>query len=92
MSKDVILDKYARLYEMPHQLSLLGREVACFCLSYQSHAEGIWDETTAQKKLLWSSKSYLGLRKIGLLAYPLYLLIHTSRYYIRVFNNLTYIK
>lgn len=74
MSKDVILDKYARLYEMPHQLGLLGHEVACFCLSYQSHTEGVWDETTAQKKLLWSSKSYLGFKKIGILAYPLYLL------------------
>ncbi|WP_227548552.1 glycosyltransferase family 4 protein [Acinetobacter sp. ANC 4173] len=74
MSKDVILDKYARLYEMPHQLSLLGHEVAGFCLSYQSHAEGVWDETTAHKKLIWSSKSYLGMKKVGLLFYPLYLL------------------
>lgn len=74
MSKDVILDKYARLYEIPNQLSLLGHEVACFCLSYQSHAEGVWNETTFHRKLIWSSKSYLGLKKIGLLAYPLYLL------------------
>lgn len=74
MSKDVILDKYARLYEIPHQLSLRGHEVACFCLSYQSHAEGIWGETTPHKKLIWSSKSYLGIKKAGILFYPLYLL------------------
>lgn len=74
MSKDVILDRYARLYEMPHQLSLLGHEVAGFCLSYQSHAEGVWNETTTHKKLVWSSKSYLGVKKAGLLFYPLYLL------------------
>lgn len=74
MSKDVILDKYARLYEMPNQLSLLGHEVAGFCLSYQSHAEGIWNETTIHKKLVWSSKSYLGMKKVGLLFYPLHLL------------------
>ena len=77
MSKDVILDKYARLYEMPHQLSLLGHEVECFCLSYQSHAEGIWNESTS---LVWYSKSYTGLKKAGLFTYPFFLLRQLQQY------------
>ncbi|WP_228720285.1 glycosyltransferase family 4 protein [Acinetobacter portensis] len=74
MSKDVILDKYARLYEIPNQLSLLGHEVECFCLSYQSHKNGDWDESTNSKKLIWHSKSYIGLNKLSILSYPFYLL------------------
>ena len=54
MSKDVILDKYARLYEIPNQLAHLGHQVECFCLSYQSHNEGTWDESNHEKKLIIS--------------------------------------
>ncbi|MFH7807591.1 glycosyltransferase family 4 protein [Acinetobacter sp. BSP-153] len=80
MSKDVILDKYARLYEIPNQLALLGHQVECFCLSYQSHNEGIWDESDEQKKLIWHSKSYKKLTKMGLLTYPFLLLKMLSQY------------
>lgn len=80
MSKDVILDKYARLYEIPNQLALLGHQVECFCLSYQSHAEGIWDESDQGKKLIWHSKSYRGLKKIGLFTYPFLLLQQLKQY------------
>jgi len=74
MSKDVILDKYARLYEIPNQLALLGHHVECFCLSYQSHDEGTWDESDEYKQLIWYSKSYTGLKKMGILSYPFYVL------------------
>lgn len=74
MSKDVIRDKYARLYEIPNQLALLGHQVECFCLSYQSHVEGTWDESDSQKQLIWHSKSFFGLKKIGIISYPLYIL------------------
>lgn len=74
MSKDVILDKYARLYEIPNQLALLGHQVESFCLSYQAHDEGDWDESNHLKSLVWHSKSYKGLNKIGLLSYPIFLL------------------
>ncbi|WP_227542646.1 glycosyltransferase family 4 protein [Acinetobacter wuhouensis] len=74
MSKDVILDKYARLYEIPNQLALLGHQVESFCLSYQAHDEGDWDESNHLKSLVWHSKSYKGLNKIGLLTYPIFLL------------------
>lgn len=74
MSKDVILDKYARLYEIPNQLSLLGHQVDCFCLSYQNHDNGFWDETNKDKKLRWFSKSYKGWKKISIGSYPFTLL------------------
>ena len=80
MSKDVILDKYARLYEIPNQLAHLGHQVECFCLSYQSHNEGIWDESNHEKKLIWHSKSYKGLKKLGLFTYPFLLLQQLKQY------------
>ena len=30
--KDVITDRFGRLYEIPHQLALLGHEVKAWCL------------------------------------------------------------
>jgi teichuronic acid biosynthesis glycosyltransferase TuaC len=80
MSKDVILDKYARLYEIPNQLALLGHHVEGFCLSYQSHNEGTWDESNEFKSLIWHSKSYKGLKKMGLLCYPFLLLQQLKKY------------
>lgn len=73
MSKDVIIDKYARLYEIPNQLSLLGHDVESFCLSYQSHKSGDWDESNEIKKLKWHSKSYVGFHKVAIWSYPFYL-------------------
>lgn len=80
MSKDVILDKYARLYEIPNQLAHLGHQVECFCLSYQSHNEGTWDESNHEKKLIWHSKSYRGFKKLGLFTYPFLLLQQLKQY------------
>ncbi|MDA3439426.1 glycosyltransferase family 4 protein [Acinetobacter bereziniae] len=79
MSKDVILDKYARLYEIPNQLSLLGHDIECFCLSYQSHNEGRWDESNNSRSLKWYSRSYVGLSKPKILFYPFYLLNQISK-------------
>lgn len=70
MSKDVILDKYARLYEIPNQLALLNHEVDCYCLSYQNHDEGVWDESSQSKQLKWFSKSYQGWKKLNIWSYP----------------------
>lgn len=80
MSKDVILDKYARLYEIPNQLAHLGHQVECFCLSYQSHNEETWDESNQFKSLIWHSKSYKGLKKAGLLSYPFFMLNQLQKY------------
>lgn len=70
MSKDVIIDRYARLYEIPRQLACLGNEVQCFCLSYQKTEEGEWLHEAGQGSLHWQSQS-LGLK---VLLYPFQLL------------------
>jgi len=71
MGKDVILDRYARLYEVPFQLARLGHEVAAYCLSYRREREaGEWLHDAAPGALAWHSQA-LGLRT---LAYPRYLL------------------
>jgi len=71
------LDKYARLYEIPNQLAHLGHQVECFCLSYQSHKDGTWDESNGKKKLIWHSRSY---KKGGFLTYPFLLLQQLKQY------------
>ena len=74
MGKDVIADRYARLYEIPHQLACLGHTVYGFCLSYKSHAEGRWEHAVPQGKLVWESRSLPPLIMPELLAYPCTLL------------------
>lgn len=74
MGKDVILDRYARLYEIPHQLSRLGHQVEAFCCSYQQHPNGDWqNDVNGDGKLNWHSRS-LGRYVIpGLASYPFWL-------------------
>lgn len=80
MSKDVILDRYARLYEIPYQLAHLGHAVRGFCLSYQGDDEGTWEHEALPGNLTWESRSpgfgYLP----GLLAYPGKLLRRVRKY------------
>lgn len=78
MGKDVILDRYARLYEVPFQLAILGHTVAGFCLSYQSHTEGTWTHDAAPGELTWKSESLGTLRVPALLTYP-HRLLHRLR-------------
>lgn len=75
MGKDVILDRYARLYEIPAQLARLGHEVRCYCLDYHDSASTYqqWQHGTAPGSLAWESQS-LGRLKLPLLAYPWQLL------------------
>ena len=74
MGKDVILDRYARLYEIPHQLARLGHEVQGYCLSYQGHDEGSWAHEAAPGSLIWRSRSLQRWLVPGLATYPVYLL------------------
>ncbi len=74
MGKDVILDRYARLYEIPYQLACLGHDVQGYCLSYQNQDEGSWMHDAAPGRLTWTSVS-AGAPFFGKLAsYPLHLL------------------
>jgi teichuronic acid biosynthesis glycosyltransferase TuaC len=74
MGKDVILDRYARLYEIPFQLARLGHDVQAFCLSYQGHDEGTWVHEASPGTLTWHSKSLGSLFVPGLARYPAWLL------------------
>src|SRR5690554_6867379 len=71
MGKDVILDRYARLYEIPRQLALLGHEVRGYCLSYRTeHGEGEWSEECASGSLKWRSERLSRWLVPGVLTYP----------------------
>lgn len=71
MGKDVILDRYARLYEIPAQLARLGHEVRGYCLDYHdsTSAHQQWQHDAAPGTLAWESQS-LGRFKLSLPAYP----------------------
>lgn len=56
MSKDVILDRYARLYEIPHQLATLGHDVLGLCLDYQGRASGEWEHDGGAGRMRWRSQ------------------------------------
>lgn len=70
MSKDVILDRYARLYEIPRQLAMLGHEVRGWCLDYHSGEDGSWNHDGGSGSLLWESRSLGPLYAPALFAYP----------------------
>ena len=74
MGKDVILDRYARLYEIPLQLAKLGHEVRGYCLDYYRSDEGSWTHSAEPGSLKWASCSLGGLRAVALLRYPHHLL------------------
>lgn len=74
MGKDVILDRYARLYEIPSQLARLGHDVRGFCLSYQGHDDGEWEHGGQPGKLRWESRSLGRLVLPALASYPRHLL------------------
>jgi glycosyltransferase involved in cell wall biosynthesis len=70
MAKDVIVDRYARLYEIPRQLANLGHQVLGLCLSYYGDEEGEWFHETDSGELRWVSRSVGRGVVPGLLRYP----------------------
>jgi len=72
--KDVILDHYGRLYEIPYQLARRGHEVHCYCLDYHTPGAGAWTHEAAPGSLAWESQSLGALKLPRLPAYPRYLL------------------
>jgi len=70
MGKDVILDRYARLYEIPRQLARLGHEVQAICLDYRSvTAPGRWEHEAAPGTLRWEAHAP-GRFGMGVASYP----------------------
>lgn len=70
MSKDVIADRYARLYEIPYQLARLGHDVRGYCLSYGRAEEGEWQHDAPAGRLHWESRSLGRLKLPVMLGYP----------------------
>lgn len=70
MGKDVILDRYARLYEIPRQLARRGHDVLGLCLAYHDDADGEWEHESAPGRLRWRSRCLGRLRLIRLTTYP----------------------
>lgn len=78
MSKDVIVDRYARLYEIPFQLAKLGHHVTGFCLSYQDQGDIQETHDAPPGQLHWESQSLGRLYAPALITYP-YRLLHRLR-------------
>jgi glycosyltransferase involved in cell wall biosynthesis len=78
MSKDVVIDRYARLYEIPFQLAKLGHDVTGFCLSYQGQDDIHETHDAAPGQLHWESRSLGHLYAPALVTYP-YTLLHRLR-------------
>ena len=75
MGKDVVLDRYARLYEIPHQLARLGHAVHGYCLDYHAaDSAGQWTHDAAPGTLAWQSFAVGKARLPWLATYPWHLL------------------
>jgi teichuronic acid biosynthesis glycosyltransferase TuaC len=82
MGKDVIIDRYGRLYEFPRQLGHLGHDVRCFCLSYQGQENGEWthESIPCAGRLHWESHTLGPFLLPGLARYPLHVLRSLRRF------------
>lgn len=75
MGKDVVLDRYARLYEIPHQLARLGHAVHGYCLDYHAaDSAGQWTHDAVPGTLAWQSFAVGKARLPWLATYPWHLL------------------
>lgn len=70
MGKDVIDDRYARLYEIPRQLALLGHDVLVLCAGYQGQKSGEWEHEARPGRLRLHARSIHFPWMPGLLAHP----------------------
>ena len=74
MGKDVVLDRYGRLYEIPWQLAARGHDVLGLCLSYRGEADGSWEHQPPAGSLRWLSRAVGGARVPRLAGTPGWLL------------------
>ena len=71
-NKDVIDDRYGRLWEIPMELARQGHEVTCVCLSYQPKSEGAEVVTDSSgNSVRWISINLGASRVLGFLKYYL---------------------
>lgn len=70
MGKDVIDDRYARLYEFPRQLARLGHDVLVECVGYQGQSDGEWTHDAAPGRLRLRSRGIRAPWLPGILGLP----------------------
>lgn len=70
MRKDVILDQYARMYEIPRQLALRGHNVLGLCLDYKNAGPLEVEDRSANGRLRWRSYDAGPMAALGGIAYP----------------------
>lgn len=68
--KDVILDRYGRLYEWPRQLTRMGHEVRAWCMDYRGHQDEIQQHEADSRSLVWSSVAVGHIRVARIAPYP----------------------
>lgn len=71
MRKDVIADRYGRLYEIPHQLARHGHNVLALCLDYHVRGKTSEAHNAGEGRLGWLGFDTAPLRPLGTLTYPL---------------------
>jgi glycosyltransferase involved in cell wall biosynthesis len=70
MSKDVINDRYARLYEFPYQLATRGHTLLGICINYHDYLEeGDWRHEAGRGQLTWHSFNLGAVIVPGLIKY-----------------------
>jgi teichuronic acid biosynthesis glycosyltransferase TuaC len=72
--KDVIIDRFGRLYEIPMQLARLGHDVRGYCMDYHQLGSGEWQHDVPAGALSWESYSLGTLWLPAMLGYPRHLL------------------
>lgn len=70
MGKDVIDDRYARLYEIPRQLAELGHDVLVLCVGYQGQPDGSWQHETSRGRLRFVSRGIRAPWLPAMVGYP----------------------
>lgn len=78
--RDLIDDRFGRLYEVPYCLARFGHSVRGFCIDYYSNSDGFYAESDLQMDLVWHYRSLEATKIPKLLSYPKTLLADLKDY------------
>lgn len=68
--KDVLVDRYGRLFELPHQLARRGHELKVFCLDYRGSRDEHQQESAGLGSMSWISFAVGGIRAARIITLP----------------------
>jgi glycosyltransferase involved in cell wall biosynthesis len=78
--KDVVADRFGRLYEMPRFLAERGHRVRAYCLDYHGDEKGAWTHALASGSIHWEALP-ARVRRPASLAYIPARMLHAMRDY-----------